>query len=216
MTTRTKTRVQTGLVAAVVAAVAAAGVVTGTADAQKKPEVKPSKVGLIDMARVFQDYWKFENQREDLKAEMISMDASAKPKMEELQQLSKQIKENVFKTGTPERDKAESRLFELSSELEALRKKAQVDVMRKESEIYKDIYLEVQQTVGRFSQYYGYDMVIRFNSNKLEETTNPQAVLQQMNRQVVHHNPKDDITQAIIDYLNDRYQKAGGSEPAAK
>ena len=209
------TRLKTCLFSAIAAAFALTCVFgAGSATAQAEAAPQPTRVGLIDMAQVFRDYWKFANLREDLKNEMIAMDTAAKPKMEELNAISQKIKSNAFAQGSAERDAAEKKLFELSSELEALRKKAQVDVMRKESEIYKDIYLEVQALVAKYSAYKKYDIVIRFNSNPLEETQNPQAVLQQMNRQIVHHDKDNDITLAIVKYLNSDYEKKGGTKPA--
>ena len=206
-------RVKSCLFSAVAAAVAVAGVLgVNSATAQQEAKKESSRVGLIDMAEVFKKYDKFNALREDLKQSMLDMDAKAKPQMEELNQLRQKIQTNAFAEGSPQREQAESRLFELSSDLEALRKKAQVDVMRKESEIYKDVYLEVQSTVAKFSQAFKYDVVFRFNSNRLEETNNPQAVLQQMNRQVVHHNPSDDITGPIVRFLNDKYKQAGGNK----
>ena len=209
-------RIKSSLVfglATLAAAAVVAGLGQSPVQAQAQAETKPSKVGLIDMAEVFKDYWKFANLREDLKAEMVRMDASAKPKMQEMQRLRQQLGE--LAQGSPERSAVEEQLITISTELEALRKKAQVDVMRKESEIYKDVYLEIQQAVGRFAAYYKYDVIIRFNSTRLEEAANPQAILQQMNRQVVYHNPQDDITNTIVKYLNSEYKKAGGTEPAA-
>ena len=204
-------RFQTCLVAAVAASLAAAGVFgTSTVVAQQGAAKKPSKVGLIDMATVFKDFKKFKNLREDLKNEMVAMDASAKPQIEEMKRLQSQLQQGTFEAGSPEKAQAEEQLINVSTKLEALRKKAQVDVMRKESEIYKDVYLEVQEAVKKFSEYQGYDMVIRFNSTKLEDQDNPQAVLQQMNRQVVYHNPSDNITNVIVKYLNSQYEKAGG------
>lgn len=204
-----KTNPKTALVACVAAAVAATGVFSaGTVVAQQGAAKAPSKVGLIDMAEVFKEFKKFTALREDLKNEMVQMDTAAKPQIQEMQRLQKQLQSGAFASGSPEKSQAEEQLINVSTKLEALRKKSQVDVMRKESEIYKDVYLEIQAAVEKFSKYQGYDMVIRFNSSKLEEQENPQAVLQQMNRNVIYHNPADNITGVIVKYLNKQYETA--------
>ena len=200
-------RFQTTILSAVVAGVAFTGLFAYDAVAQQSTAAAPTKVGLIDMAEVFRDYEKFSALREDLKNEMVRMDAAAKPKIEELKSLQQQLQSGQLAQGSPERDAVETKLIGISTQLEALRKKAQVDVMRKESEIYKDIYLEVQDTVAKFAEFKQYDMIIRFNSSDLGEAANPQAVLQQMNRQVVFHKPSDNITAPVVQYLNKTYAK---------
>ena len=197
------------LIATLIAGATFAGVFGyESATAQANAKAQPSKVGLIDMAEVFKEFKKFTALREDLKNEMVQMDTAAKPQIQEMQRLQKQLQSGAFASGSPEKSQAEEQLINVSTKLEALRKKSQVDVMRKESEIYKDVYLEIQAAVEKFSKYQGYDMVIRFNSSKLEEQENPQAVLQQMNRNVIYHNPADNITGVIVKYLNKQYETA--------
>ena len=166
----------------------------------------PHKVGLIDMAHVFQEYEKFKLLREDLKAEIEKSDATAKQFMTSMQQLQGKIKE--LKQGSPDYVKYEKQLLTRKSEFEAFRSGAQRDLMRRESQIYKQVYLETVAAVKQYCKYYKYTLVIRFNRKSVTETEAPGEIVQGMNRQVVYHQEQDDITEKILQYLNSNYQKS--------
>lgn len=167
----------------------------------------PHQVGLIDMAQVFKDYEKFKTMREALQAEIEQSDAQAKAKLEQMKQLQQQAQSGNFKEGSPEYQQIEQKLIQLKSELESFQKLKQRDFLRKESEIYKTVYLEVQDAVQKYAEYKNLALIMRFNRNKVEEAENPQEVIQSMNRQVVYHRASDDITDSVLGYLNREYSK---------
>ena len=84
------------------------------------------------------------------------------------------------------------------SELEAYRASQQRDFLRKESEIYKQVYLETQDMVQKYANAYQYTLIMRFNRSSVEDAENPQEVIQSMNRQVVYHKKGDDITDPVL------------------
>lgn len=171
----------------------------------------PHKVGLIDMARVFKEYKKFENLREDLKSEIAQSDEQAKAMATELQKLQEEMK--TFEQGKPEYNSLEKQLAEKASKFEAFRKVAQRDFLRKESQIYKTVYLEVVDVVKKYSEIYHYTLILRFNSEKIEGS-DPQKLIQGLNRQVIFHRPDDNITDSVITYLNRNYPGAQAAQPA--
>jgi len=177
---------------------------------QQASQTHAAKVGLIDMARVFREYTKFSVLREDLKAEIQKADQQAKAMAVKIQKLQEEMKQ--FKPDSPEYTKREKELTRLTTEFETFRKTKQREFVRKEADIYKTIYLEVVDVVRKYAEYYNYTLVLRFNGDKLD-TDNPEKLIRGMNRQVVYYRAEDDITPAIIDYLNRRYEqaKAGGA-----
>jgi Skp family chaperone for outer membrane proteins len=168
-------------------------------------DAKPHQVGLIDMAHVFKEYDKFKALRDELQAEIERSDAQAKAMIEEMQQLQQQAQSGQLKQDSPEFKQIEQTMIQKQADLESFRKVQQRDFLRKESEIYKQVYLETQKAVQLYAQHFNYTLVMRFNRAKVEEAENPQAVLQSMNRQVVFHRGQDDITQPVLDYLNRTY-----------
>ncbi|MCA9036065.1 MAG: OmpH family outer membrane protein [Planctomycetaceae bacterium] len=183
------------------------------------PTSEPSRVGLIDMAQVFQGYKKFEDLRNSLQAEIESNDAQAKGMLERLQKLQAEINEKKFTPGSPQFEQAEKQLLQGKSDFEAFREQVQRKLARKESEMFKEIYGDTTNAVALYAQYAKYTMVLRFDSKNIDDNTAPSEAVQRMNKQVVFHNPNDDITKTVLDYLNKQYDKsrgAGGQQNAVR
>jgi Skp family chaperone for outer membrane proteins len=178
---------------------------TQSANAQAKPAAQPHKVGLIDMAYVFQEYEKFKVLRQDLKAEIERSDTKAKQFMSQSQTLQAKLKE--FKSGSADYIKYEKLLLTLKAEFDAYRASAQRDLMRRESKIYKQVYMDVSAAVKEYCKHYDYTLVMRFNRKSVSESDAPNDIVQGMNRQVVFFKTQDDITDRVLVYLNKNYGK---------
>lgn len=184
------------------------GIARSQSDAGAKSD--PHKVGLIDMARVFKEYRKFKVLREDLKSEIVQSDQKIKQMAARLQQLKAEAES--FKAGTAEFVKREDEMTKTQAQLQAFRANAQRDFLRKESQIYKTVYLEATDVVKKYAEHYHYTLVIRFNGETLD-TEDPKQLIQSLNRQVVYHRAEDDITGSVIEYLNRVYDR---TNPPAK
>lgn len=179
---------------------------------QNQPAAAPAapvKIGLVDMARVFKEYNKFEDMRASLKAEMETALAEAKKIAAAAEKIKEELK--LLKPGSPEFIKREADLAQLSSDFETKRKLANVTYQRKEAEIFQDIYVDAVGVIKLYAEHFKYSMVMRFNSADLDKS-NPTSVVNGLNKLVIYHRPQDDITDAVIDYLNRKYTP---SNPAA-
>ena len=171
----------------------------------------PHRVGLIDMARVFKEYDKFEALRSGLKGEIQSSDQKAKVMAMRVQKIQAEMK--TFAKDTDAYIARESELTKLASEFDAFRKVAQRDFLRKESQIYRTVYLEAVDVVQKYAEYYNYTLVLRFNGEKLD-TADPAKLIQGLNRQVVYHRNEDDITDSVLEFLNRKYESTA-KKPAS-
>ena len=195
-----------------------AGVLTlsGNAWSQNNPAAPaaasnaPHKVGLIDMAHVFKNYKKFEDLREELKEEIGGSEAKAKGMQEELAKMQKDMK-GMAEGGT-DYTKAEQIIVKKAAEFETFRRAASRDFLKKESQIYLQVYNETSGAVEKYAKYHKYTLIIRFNREELD-TENPQNLLQGMNRQVVYHQSEDDITPSVLEFLNRKYTTAATPAP---
>lgn len=181
---------------------------------QENKAAVPHQIGLIDMAHVFKEYKKFKALSDALKAEVEAVDNDAKVKVEELQSLQAQLKSGTLAEGSPDFAAKEQQLVTKAAELETFRKQKQREFLRKEADIYKQVYLEVQDAVQQYAQYFNYTLIMRFSRDQVEGAENPQEIIQSMNRPVVYHRNKDDLTEPILKYLNDQYAKVA-TRPAA-
>ncbi len=172
----------------------------------------PHKIALVDMAYVFKNYKKFEVLREDLKEEIQASEGEAKARAEAVQNLQKKMK--ALNEGSPEFTAEEQKLAKASAEFEAYRRAAQRDFLKKESQIYHQVYTEASEAVAKYATYFKYTLVLRFNREELD-TENAQKLIEGMNRQVVFHREEDDITMSVVDYLNKMYDKKVGATGGA-
>jgi Skp family chaperone for outer membrane proteins len=174
----------------------------------------PHQVGLIDMAHVFKEYTKFKALSDALKADVEGVDNEAKGLVQALQQMQARLTSGTLAQGSQEYADLESEILTKATELESFRKVKQREFLRKEADIYKTVYLEVQDAVKMYANYHKYTLIMRFNRDKVESAEDPQAIIQSMNRPVVFHQTRDDLTDPILKYLNEQYTRTA-SRPAA-
>ena len=200
---------------------AVAAATTGLALAQERPAAAPAKaaaaathqVGLIDMAHVFKNYNKFKSMTEDMQADAKAAQAEAEAMVEQMKQIQATM-QNLTE-GSTDYIANETKILTLQTKLESFRKVQQREFLRKEAEIYKTVYMEVQNAVQRYAKYYKYTLVLRFNRQSVDAAENPQEIITSMNRQVVHYREEDDLTDPILDFLNDEYSKSKGGAPVS-
>ena len=178
------------IVIALVAALAAGTITPALAQETAKPAAAPKdntahRVGLVDMAEVFQGYKKFEDLRTELSAEIEKSDAEAKLMVEKMQKMQTEIQELKLAPGTPQYDQAEKSLLDAKGEFEAFRAATQRKLARRESEMFKVIYADTTSMVKKYAEYAKYTVVIRFDRKDIDENTAPAEAVQRMNKQVV-------------------------------
>lgn len=177
----------------------------------------PHKVGLIDMGYVFKNYEKFKTLRADLEAEMkqvVEKDQVDSQKIKKLQS-DLQLLGKTHNESSPEYQRKEKELADAVASYQTSRKLLERDFMRKEAEIFKTTYLEVADFVKKYAEWRHYTLVMRFNRDEIDDSQNIQETMQQMNRQVIYYQPQDDISDEIIKYLNQAYQRTAGAGAAA-
>ena len=161
------------------------------------------KTGLLDMEYLFQNYKKFQVLRGDLKNAVTAKSRDGSRMANIIKALQNELAK--LPKDSPNRIKHEEEVTRLTRELEDFRKKQQRHFALQESEIYKTVYLEISDAVRQHATANGYTLVMRFSRKKLEQSANPQEVLKFVNRNVVYHQEGDDISDALLKTLNDRY-----------
>jgi Skp family chaperone for outer membrane proteins len=91
---------------------------------------------------------------------------------------------------------------------------ANLQYQRKEAEIFQNIYVDAVDVIKLYAEHFDYSMVMRFNSADLDKS-NPTSVVNGLNKLVIYHRPQDDITDAVIDYLNRKYTPTKPAVPRA-
>ncbi len=168
-----------------------------------KATIKPHKFGLIDMAYIFKHYEKFESEREGLKSQMEAIAKDFQDRSKLFQAESVKLKE--LDQESEQFSQLEQKLTQMAIELKALESKTKRDLTRQEAQIYKKVYVEITDAVKLYAKHYKYTLVLRYNQEEVADAATPQDIIKSMNTQVVFHEPKDDITQAVLKYLNEKH-----------
>ncbi|MEZ6067317.1 MAG: OmpH family outer membrane protein [Planctomycetaceae bacterium] len=181
------------------------------------------RIGLIDMAHVFQNYEKFKAMQTAMQQNMTGVREKAQGTMDKIKQIQEELNSGNFRPDSPEFKQREQESIRLQTELEAYARVTQQENLRKEAEIYKQVYLEVQDAIKVYSRYHGYTLILRFDREAVETASNPQDILNRLTRQVVYHRSEDDLTEVILTHLNQQYQAtstatrpAGATAPATR
>lgn len=178
-------------------------ITAGTVQAQDNAPSGGHRIGLIDMAHVFQNYKKFEGLRGNLQAEIEKSDAEAKRMVERLQAMQEEIKK--FDAGGAQYESAEKQILDQKGEFDSFRASTQRRLARRESEMFKVVYTDVTAAVKLYAEYAKFDHVLRFNRKGIDESTNPQDAVQTMNKTFIYWSSQNDITDKVLRYLNDKY-----------
>lgn len=186
--------------------VAAAGLLVAVNTVSAQDQASPAhQVGLIDMAHIFKNYEKFKAETQALQAAAEQAEAKAQQMVNDMKTIQGQMQ--GLTPGSPDYNASEAKLIELQTKLQTFQQVERRDIVRKQADVYKKIYVEVQGAVAQYAKYYNYTLIMRFNREDLAETGDPQKIIQGMNRQVVWYRTQDDLTDPILQYLNDNYRK---------
>lgn len=194
------------LVAGVTVAMTAFAAAPTATYAQAEKAQMAHKVGLIDMAHLFKEYKRFSDEREVLKGEIAKTDEKAKAMGAQIQTLAKQLKSGNIAQDSPDYQRIETQMLKLKSDFDIFRQQAQREFLKKESEIYKEIYVEVSAAVEQYAKFYKYTLVLRFSRNSVNDSTDPRELIQNMNNLVIYHREEFDITDRVLTFLNQRYE----------
>ncbi|MEX0717995.1 MAG: OmpH family outer membrane protein [Planctomycetaceae bacterium] len=203
-------RFNAGLAALAFAALALAGVI-GSSRPLEAQTAAPQRIGFVDMAEVFKKYEKFTVLREELKRDYEANEREGKAIMEKIKQVQAQMQQ--LNADSPDYSERDRQFISLQAELANLQRKTEREVMERTTKINKTVYLEVVDMVNGLARSNSYGMVIRISRPPADLDADPSATMQWMNQLVVTYDPADDLTNDVIEYLNERYARSGGASP---
>jgi beta-lactamase regulating signal transducer with metallopeptidase domain/Skp family chaperone for outer membrane proteins len=203
-----------------------AGFATGTTLA-RTPH-RHARIASVDMGRLIRSSTKFQRRMKALKQKIADADGTMQNLLDEQESL--QVALNAIPR---DNEKARTALQKVIArnklEIEKSRKTAQSSANKEElKKIYQDIYREAQDAIRMYADYYKIDLVFQMQRRSTSSTSpyataehrddgtedSTQDILQQLNSPIVYApgldqnaGNIDDITDAILDYLNKRDQR---------
>ena len=183
------------------------------AAANTPPAPVPAVFGSIDMEAVFKSY-------EKVKVTSDEMQAKALAKQNELQKLVADMKAAAEKQqslapNSPEFKKFDQQLTQMKIQGQATQEQIQKEMAEMEAAALATLYREVQSMVSRVATWRGMTYVVKVSNEPLS-ASEPNAVMSAMSRTVVFADPRNDITQQVVQYLNMEYRKTAGAAATAR
>jgi outer membrane protein len=159
-----------------------------------------ARVALIDIAHIFNNYGKFKNATEDLKAD-------AKAREEDLAKVQADLKSLVAKRAqlnpdTPTYKDVEQKIATRKAEMELMADGFRREFTQREANVYHQTYQEVEAAVRKYSEAYGITLVLRAARTDDVSAANPKDVIKEVSQQVIYSTPEMDITDEILAMLN--------------
>lgn len=177
------------------------------------------KVGLVDVGHIFTHYEKLKANRDALQEEMKTSDVKLKQYQDQAQAITEQLKSGTIVKGSEQWTELEKQFTEINAKGQAEMSNLRREFIRKEVQMYKQIYDEVAFTVGQYAQARHYSLVLRYQrESEAEEAAgieDPNQIMSRVNQLVVYHQDTDDITDEILKYMNEQYQRTAARPAGA-
>ncbi len=166
-------------------------------------------IAIVDLNYIFDNYPKFENASDQLKAEVEAASQLIQRRQEEIQKEATK-RDELYKRNTPEWERMNQTLTKQLADIEADKQIMRRDFERKETKLFYTTYMEIIGEVNAFAQQRQLMMVLRFNGETIGENPGSQDVQKFLNRAVLYYDRNIDITPVVLDQLKRRYQPQVG------
>ncbi len=182
---------------------------TGAQPAAPKP-APAAVIGTIDMEQILKNY-------DGFKVGMEAIEAEGMARQNELMKLGNELNGEMEKLrrlspGSPDQSKVEQKISELKAKGQATKEQAQMDLARKEAELFATTYNEIQRMAQGVASQRGMNMVVQ-GSTTPPTASNPKSLEMAMFRTVIVADSKLDLSGDVIYWLNYYYKKSGRPAP---
>ena len=175
------------------------------------PAAMPAvSIGSIDVEKVFRSYDKVKVAGETLNAEvkiryveLTKLATEGKKEQETLERMA---------PGTIDARKCEEKMVQIKAQMEAARQNAEREFTQKETLTMTEIYNEVADMARAIAMQRGMTFIVKYNEGKVQGTE-PNSAMASMSKTIIYADPRVDITEDTIRFLNHKYKGAGGQPP---
>jgi Skp family chaperone for outer membrane proteins len=165
-----------------------------------QPEATPEtpSAALLDANVIFSRYCGFVEKRNELMKEIAHGESVLRAKLQEFRCKGEEL--NLVETGTPAYEALVAESDSIAQEMKRLVATQKLHFVLKESLIYANVYDELEAACETYAKARGIGVVFRFFDEPVNRNE-PQSVLGHVNRPIVWHDGRLDITDAILDMM---------------
>lgn len=167
------------------------------------PEIERLRIGVVDLAKVFNGYDKRSVREQEFKAQEATLKARYEEKQEAIRRLRGEL--DLLRAGSPTYMDKQEALAGATAELRFF-EKAQQDLLKSRFETYiLEILREIEEVVQEIGQAGRYHLIIKVDDPaKSGEETTPLEL-----RAVLFYGEEIDISDQVLARLNERFREAG-------
>jgi outer membrane protein len=181
------------------------------APAGPKPPIAPV-IGTVDLDVIFKNYDKVKVTNKDFNSAVAVRRGELMKLENEMRQEAEMMKN--MNPGTDDFRKHENKITELKAKGEAQRESAEREFTLRKAETMATLYKETQAMVARVAQWRGMTYIVKVSSQPITGN-DPNSVLAAISEPMVYADPRNDITNDVVHYLNRMYQATAGARPPA-
>ncbi len=172
--------------------------------AASKVSPAPTRVAVVDMVKVFNDYERTKEINKQLAKRQQQMKAKRKELIDKIEAVKSEL-EN-FQPNSKDYYERQKKLFKLSVELKSYTQVATEDIKREFRLMTEDIYKQIVGAVKDVAESTGYDLVLYLDAVRIQGDTFPALLEKIRQRKVIYSSKHIDITQNVLNYINQKYK----------
>lgn len=176
--------------------------------AMAQGDSSPHRVAVIDVAKIFKENPGIKSQVEAVEKNLKDYDATLAGKRDALKAEAAKLKS--FEVGSPNYTAQEEIVAGMESKLRLEMARKRKELADAEAKIYFDNYQLIQGVVRDVAVHNKITLVIRHNSEPMDEEKGD-SVVRGVMKNVVYHDPTIDMTNFVMQELSRRIAKAGGN-----
>ncbi len=157
-----------------------------------------TKVAIVDIGLIFKSHPEFSQRLAALKQDADQFQQNAMAAQQQLMQKAEVLKQ--YTPGSEEFKSYESTLAQQKAAMDVDQRNRMRTLMQEEAKLHFNTYAEVNELVSQYSSSQGIQLVLRYNSQKMDPK-NPNSVMQRVNGSVIYHAPGNDITELIVNRI---------------
>ncbi len=161
---------------------------------------KAATVALLDVSYIFKHYSPFAERLAELKSEVQEADAAVRARQQEIEGARAQLA--VLEVGSAAHTSMTKEIASAHAQLTADIEVQKHLFLREEAGIYLEVYEEIEAACETYARPRGIRAIIRF-SEEPANRNDPKSVLARMNRPMIWHDGRLDITRGILELMND-------------
>lgn len=167
-----------------------------TQQAQPVRQGAAPQIAVIDISRIFKEHPRFIDEMARLKTRVEAEDAKMKSRADRLQASADELK--TLKPGSQEYKIKEKAIASDRAQMQIDIQVQRKEFLQQEATIYKEVYESVKIQVANYASRAGLAAVIRYTTPPPEAQDQPNAVLAEIQKDLVWFAPQLDITNHIL------------------